>query len=286
MVATGALFDPSNVVVGNAVLYVAPSFTPLPADSSVLFDPTGWMGKVLTLNGATSVTLSVTTTAGTQVTAAIANIATITTAALQTLISNLTNVGAGNVTVSGSVGGPFTVLFNSGLGAVTLAVSASTGGTGPTVTSGLWLPAGGSEAGYSFNAAKTTQDITIEEQSAPVGVTVTSQTVSITGSLAEDVVQSWQWALNATKIVTAQGVGQPGKTELNMSDSLVHYAAALEMSNKFGMARRIYIPDTVAVETVNVAFRRATAQRMVSLTFKSVCDIKLIKVQEITSPGL
>lgn len=282
----GALYDTTNVQVGQAVLYVAPAFTPMPADSSGLFDATNWIGKTINGPATTAATLSVTTTAGTQATPSQANWnTTLTAATLKTAIEALSNVGAGKTSVTMSSAGVFTVLFDSSLGAVTLAVTASTG-TAPQVTSGLWLPAGGTEQGWQYNGQKSTQDITIEEQSTPVGVQVTSQQVNIAGTLAEDVMQSWQWGLNALKTVTAQGVGQPGKTELNLTDNLVHYAVALEMANKFGLPRRAYIPDTVAVENITIAFRRAAAMRMIPIGFRSVCATNLIRVQEITSPGL
>lgn len=282
----GALYDTTNVVVGQAALYVAPAYTPMPADGSALFDATNWMGKTITGPATTAATLQVVTTAGTQVTASqTAWNSTLTAAALKAAIEALSNVGAGKTQVTTPSTGVFVVLFDSSLGSVSLSVTASTG-TAPQVTSGLWLPAGGSEQGWTYNAQKSTQDITIEEQSTPVGVQVTSQQVNIAGTLAEDVMQSWQWALNAIKTVTAQGVGQPGKTELTVSDNLVHYAVALEMANRFGLPRRAYIPDTVAVENVAIAFRRAAAQRMIPIGFRSVCATNLIRVQEITSPGL
>lgn len=279
-------YNPANVVVGDAALYVAPANTPMPADSSVLFDPTLWTGKTLTANGATAITLSVTSALGTASTASITTFGSETAAALQTALAALSSVGAGKVTVTGPTGGPFVIVFDASLGGVTLAVTASTGGSGPTVTGGLWLPAGATEQGWTLGGNTNTQDIQIEEQSTPVGTFVTSRTVTISGNLAEDVMQSWQWAWNAVKTLIAQGVGQPAVTQLALSDSLVHYAVALETGNSYGQPRRTYIPDSVATESVTTAFRRAAASRMVPVTFHSVCATNKIITREITAPGL
>jgi hypothetical protein len=54
---TAPPFNTANVLVGQAALYIAPKGTALPADSSVLYDPTNWTGKTLTAVGATAVTL-------------------------------------------------------------------------------------------------------------------------------------------------------------------------------------------------------------------------------------
>src|SRR4051812_14079165 len=53
--------------------------------------------------------------------------------------------------------------------------------TGPT-----WSPCGATDQGWTFGADKSTQTINIEEQSTPVATTLTSQSVSIAGSLSED----------------------------------------------------------------------------------------------------
>jgi hypothetical protein len=69
--------------------------------------------------------------------------------AVQTAIAALSNVGTGNVTVTGSAGGPYTVVFASHLGTMTVALgtNALTGGTSPSATIGASLAAG-STVGY------------------------------------------------------------------------------------------------------------------------------------------
>lgn len=56
--------------------------------------------------------------------------------AVQTALTALANVGAGNATVTGSAGGPYTVTFADSLGSMTVALGTNslTGGTAPSVT--------------------------------------------------------------------------------------------------------------------------------------------------------
>lgn len=281
---TAPPYNTSNVLVGDAALYFAPKGTPLPADSSILFDPTNWTGKILTLNGATSITLSVTTAAGTQSSGAIA--APGTSAAIQAALVATANVGAGNVTVTGAAGGPYTVVFANALGAVTLAVTASTGGTGPTVTGGLWIPPGATEAGWTFGKTVTTQDINIEEQSAPVARLVQNSAFSFAGTIAEASRANWQLALNAVKSLTAAGApgsGQPGVNALTMTDDLTHYAVALESKNEYGFATRDYAPDCVQAENISVAHRRAASAKGLAVIFATVCPIGQITSRAVTT---
>jgi hypothetical protein len=270
---TAPPYNTNNVLVGPAALYFAPVNTPLPADSSVLFDPTNWTGKTLTANGATAVTLAVTTAAGTQTTSS--QTLPGTAAAFQTALAGLSNVGAGNVTVTGAAGGPYTIVFANSLGAVTLAVTGSTGGT-PTVTGGLWTPAGATDAGWTFGKSINIQDINIEEQGPPVGRFVTSSSYSISGTILEASRANWQLALNAVKTLIAAGAGGsgiPGVNLLTMQDALVHYAVALESKNEYGFATRDYIPDAVQGENVSVVHRRAAAAKGLAVAFTSVCPV-------------
>jgi hypothetical protein len=288
---TAPPYNVNNVIVGDAALYIAPKGTPLPPDNSILFDPTNWTGKTLTPGAATSMTLSVTTSAGTQSTAALTPIAALTPTALGAALAGLSNVGTDpstglpRVAVTGPTGGPFVVVFASALGAVTLAVTASVGGS-PVISGGLWTPPGMTEAGWTFGRSVTTQDITGEEQSTPVARFVSGSTVSISGTVIEASRMNWQVALNAIKSQIAAASGQPGMTVLTLTDDLVHYAVALESKNEFGFATRDYIPDTVQTETLAVAHRRAAAAKGLAVSFNAVCDIKAIVSRAVNSAAL
>jgi hypothetical protein len=95
------------------------------------------------VNEVQTITITGTPTGGTfsltfggQTTPALAYNAT--SAAVQTALQALSSIGAGNATVSGSAGGPYTVTFVSGLGntnvAQIVAVGSFTGGTSPAIT--------------------------------------------------------------------------------------------------------------------------------------------------------
>jgi hypothetical protein len=89
----------------------------------------------LTLNGATSITISVIGPTGGTQTAVLAGANTMTAATLQAALQGLSNVGAGNATVvTGGAGGPYTLYFAASLGTMILGVAAYTGGTGPTAS--------------------------------------------------------------------------------------------------------------------------------------------------------
>lgn len=284
---TGSLYDAGNVVVGQAVLYVAPPFTPLPPDNSVLFDPTNWCGITLNANGATAATATVVTALGTATTASF-NPTTSTAAALQTLLAGLTNVGAGMVNVTAVTGG-FKLLFNTALGGVTVTLGGQTGGPA-TITPALWTPAGATDQGWSFTGTKQTSPVKIEEQSARTGTTMDDQSVSIVGTLAEAVARTWQWSFNATRVDTAASSGQPGKTDLFLSDTIAQYAVALEMAtpaNPTQFPVRVYIPNTTCLGSPNVAFRRAGGnKRMFAVNFDSACNINQVNIRIITAAAL
>lgn len=282
---TSPFYDTSQIAVADSALYIAPAYTPLPSDAAVLWDPTLWTGKTLTAAGATAITLSVTNSLGTQSTASIASFATVTAATLQTTLAALTNVGAGKVTVTGPNGGPFVIVFASSLGATTLAISASTGGT-PTVTGGLWLPPGATDAGWQYSATRQVQDITIEEQSTPVNRFITSTSAQISGNASQASSQNLQYAMNAVKSLIAQASQVTGMTILTMTDDLQHYAACLETKNPAGFARRYYIPDTVVSDGFTQNFRRNAQQQMVPLAFTAVCPPSSIVIRDVTAAAL
>jgi len=95
--------------------------------------------QTVTVNGSPTggtFTLTVTIGSSTLTTAAIAYNAA--ASAVQTALTNLGNIGTGNVTVSGSAGGPYTVTFTGSLGAENIAImthtDSLTGGSSPNVS--------------------------------------------------------------------------------------------------------------------------------------------------------
>jgi hypothetical protein len=102
--------------------------------------------NTLTVSGSpTGGTFTVTVTNGQGVAATTGTIAyNAAASAVQTAIAALANVGTGNVSVTGSSGGPWTVTFATALGTMTVALGTNslTGGTSPTVAVGATLAAG------------------------------------------------------------------------------------------------------------------------------------------------
>lgn len=271
---TAPPYNTNNVLVGAAALYYAPKGTPLPADSSILFDPTLWTGKILTANGATAVTLTVTSPDGTAVATSSLTLPG-TAAAIQTALQALSNVGTGNATVTGAAGGPYTIVFANQLGAMSVSITAQTGGP-PTLSGGLWTPGGGTEAGWTFGKNLTTNDINIEEQSAPVARLVASSAYQFSGTILEASREKWQLGLQSVRTTVAKGIGgsgQPAVDVQTMQDALTHYAVALESMNEFGFATRDYAPDCVQGESLSVAHRRAAGPKGLAVVFATVCPV-------------
>jgi hypothetical protein len=149
-----------------------PSGTPLgKITASGLYGPYSVTDEVQTLTEGGSGLTSYTLTLSGQTTASIAAAAT--AAQVQAALEALSNVGAGNVSVSGSPGGPYTVTFQGALADTNVAqmTSTPTGGTGTltvaTLTGGGVEGSGGLEvcAGLLFGAVKvpnaldTTKDV-------------------------------------------------------------------------------------------------------------------------------
>ena len=109
----------------------------------------------LDINSGTAVTLQVTTTtpSSTQTTASL-TISSMTAASLKTALEGLSNVGAGKTTVVGPFAGKYGIVWNSSLGAVTVAVSASSGTPAPTITA--YQGTGGTSGGVTTYASNTT----------------------------------------------------------------------------------------------------------------------------------
>ena len=147
-----------------------------------------------------------------------------------------------------------------------------------------WTPCGATDQGWQFGANKNTQTINIEEQSTPVATTITSQSVSIAGSLAEDVTKTLALALNATSVATAAVPStSPGFDTITLSDEPIRYAVAMVTVNKEGFGRIIYAPSWTQLSNATVNFRRASEKRMYPVQFETVCATDLIKVINFTA---
>jgi hypothetical protein len=142
---------------------------------------------------------------------------------------------------------------------------------------------GATDQGWQFGANKNTQTINIEEQSTPVATTITSQSVTISGSLAEDISRTLALALNTTKATPAASASTPGYDLHSLSDDPIEYAVAMVMQNAEGFGRLIYAPRWVQLSNAQVSFRRASDKRMYAVQFETVCNTSDIQVYEFTA---
>lgn len=284
--AIGQLYDANNVVVGQAALFVAPSFTALPnllnANLADPFDPAPFLSYTLTvpasstftltINGAATTSLSNAST-GAQVQAALE--------ALAPVVAAYANGAATIVVTPQTNPGPFTILLPEEL-ANSMTLQVTTGS--PTLTGGLWTAVGATDQGWKFNTNKSTSAINIEEQSPPVDETMQSQAVSIEGALSEDISRTLGIAWNALVSVVAPAVGNPGYENVVLTDTVLKYAVCLVTQHVNGMPRWIYVPKNSQLSNVSTEFRRANAKRMYAVQFNSLCQPGQIRTINFTAP--
>lgn len=146
-----------------------------------------------------------------------------------------------------------------------------------------WVPVGATEQGWQLGADKSTQVINIEEQSTPVGTTITSQSITIAGSLSEDITKTLTLALNATSAATAATSSAPGYDTITLSDDVIYYAVAMVTTNAEGFGRIVYAPKWTQLGNVSAAFRRAAGQRLYAVNFATVCKPGEIEVVNFTA---
>lgn len=150
-------------------------------------------------------------------------------------------------------------------------------------TSPDWTPCGATDQGWTFGADKSTQQIQIEEQSTPVKTTLTTQSISIAGSLSEDVTRTLALALNGTSVATTAGASSPGYDTVHLQDEVIEYAVAMVTVNSQGFGRIIYAPRWSQLNNVSAAFRRAADKRMYAVQFSTTCDIEDIEIINFTA---
>jgi hypothetical protein len=195
---------------------------------------------------------------------------------------------------------PFTITLSEVVQPIAWFVGAQVGvlpaPTQVTVTYARWHPIGSTDAGWSFVSNKTTQEINIEEQSTPVATTISTQTLSVQGDMAEDITSTLAMAynmnagFNQAATATASAAALPGYHLLTPTDTPILYAVALIMANpvnpKYGnVPRWLYIPQATCLANATAAFRRATAKRMYTVDFSSVCPIGQIAIYNFDKPN-
>ncbi len=163
-----------------------------------------------------------------------------------------------------------------------------------TFFSAPWVPVGATEQGWQVGASKSTQTIQIEEQSTPVGETITTQSVTIQGNLSEDVTATLVLTMNATATAHAATSTIGGYDDITLSDVPIYYAVAMVTTNvaTYGsgtpttgsLGRIYYAPKWTSLGNISASFRRAAGQRLYAASFATVCNTDLISIKNFTAP--
>lgn len=150
-----------------------------------------------------------------------------------------------------------------------------------------WVSAGATNEGFKVNVETSTTQITIEEQSTPVGETVESKAIGIEAVLAESTMESikYSWG-GGTITTTAASSGTPGTDKMTLSDDITYFTACLETRNYNGFARRLYIPKASITGSGEVSFRRAADKQMYPVRVASLCKPSEIQIVDITAAAL
>lgn len=175
------------------------------------------------------------------------------------------------------------VLFTATVG--TTVPSDQNLGVGSAWTGLGWAYVGAMLDGVTVTYAPTTQDILVEEQPTPVGVAVTTATLTITANLSEETLTTVNlaWGNGGSIAVTSAGAGQPGKSVLTLSTNYANMAVALVGKNQLGFARVLSIPTVFSAGQVQTAYRRAAQQRVYPLTLNSVCPFSSITWTDLSA---
>lgn len=148
-----------------------------------------------------------------------------------------------------------------------------------TVPAG-WVKMGATEESFAINVETNLQQHYIEEQAAPVLTGLTSKDLTVNVSLSEDTMVNLAYFFGGTNATVA---GPPAVTTLTLSDNLTYYSFGLEMENKQGLARRIYMPKVIVQAAGAAAFRRAAAKRFYPLQIVPQGKVSDIIVKDITA---
>jgi hypothetical protein len=150
-----------------------------------------------------------------------------------------------------------------------------------------WLSVGATNEGFKVNVETSTTQITIEEQSTPVGETVESKAIGIEAVLAESTMQSIKYSWGGGAITsTAAASGQPGTEKMSLSDDIEYFTATLETRNYNGFARRLYIPKVSITGSGEVSFRRAADKQMFPVRAASLCKPSEIEIVDVVAAAL
>lgn len=147
-----------------------------------------------------------------------------------------------------------------------------------------WVSAGATNEGFKVNVETSTTQITIEEQSTPVGETIESKAIGIEAVLAESTLEAMKYSWGGSDItVVAAAAAVHGKRTMTLSDDIEYYTGVLETRNFNGFARRLYVPKMSITGSGEVSFRRAADKQMFPIRAASLCKPTEIQIVDIVS---
>lgn len=284
MVGIGALYNPNNVVVGQAALFVAPVNSPLsginlwnPADP---FDLGFWAPATWTPAGGTdqgwstnfnkqtqNITIEeqsipVAQTITSQELQFNGTLAEDSSAALALALNAIKTSNAATALVSLGTLGVATVTTANGTSSITLTAQNSAAippGSPITLTQGANT--------QTFISANTTTIPITSATVIPVITTTATQVFPIT--------------------TTTVAIGaMPGYDSIQLQDTPQFFAVGLTTVNEKGMGRLYYVPVATQIAASATAFRRAAALRSHPVTFQSLCKPSQIIIDNFTAVHL
>lgn len=147
-----------------------------------------------------------------------------------------------------------------------------------------FVSAGATNEGFKVNVETSTTQITIEEQSTPVGETVESKMIGIEAVLAESTMESMRYSWGGSVItIRAASAGVPAAQTMTLVDDIQYYVGVLETRNFSGFARRLLVPKMSMTGSGEVSFRRAADKQMFPVRAASLCKPTDIIIRDITS---
>jgi hypothetical protein len=177
------------------------------------------------------------------------------------------------------------ILFTAAVG--TAVPSDANLGVGSAWTGLGWAYVGALLDGVTVTFAPTTQPINIEEQPTPVGMAVSTATLTFTCNMSEETLDNVNlaWGNAGSIAVTPAGPGQPGKEVLTLSSNFEDVAACIVGKNADGYAGVLQVPQMMSAGQVQTAYRRAAQQRVYPLTLNSICAFEDITWTYLTAPA-
>lgn len=168
--------------------------------------------------------------------------------------------------------------------APTLPPPSTVGLAGGTAWPSPWVLTGFTESGLTFSVNRKTTDIMVEEQITPIEIVTDTGDVILDFAFMEDTLANMAQAYGgATLVATAATSMVAGYSTLSLLDSLTAVAIGFEATNTLGFPRQVIVPKVVSASAVKTPYRRAKAARSYPVTYRAICDMPAIQIQEITA---